>query len=92
MWWKATLAGHYFIEQVGVRQCNEGRLSVQGRCARLSAAFDQRPDFGGEKSIDKNKQTMTNPARTAATSMPRSHMLESDILNEIQGASAQRHY
>ena len=27
----------------------------------------QRPDFGGEESIDKNKQTMTIPARPVAT-------------------------
>jgi hypothetical protein len=34
----------------------------------------QRPNFGGEESIDKNKQTMTIPARTVATNMTRTSL------------------
>jgi hypothetical protein len=48
------------------RQIGARRL---GQRVKSCAVLDQRPDFGGEESIDKNKQTMTIPARTVATNM-----------------------
>jgi len=40
-------------------------------CVKLSGLVPQRPTVGGEDSIDKNKQSMTIPARIVATHIKR---------------------